>query len=119
MVLLFRTWVLVPAGFISPVIRASVLVVASPVVNLGVSYRVFSSPVVRTSELVLESCTSHEFRNHFRPQWFYYSCSHNLRVLVPEGITSQIISTCVLVPEVIHSLQVYVHYAKNLKISKG
>ena len=101
MVLLFRTWVLVPAGFISPVIRASVLVfgvVASPVVNLGVSYRFFSSPVVRTSELVLESCTSHEFRNHFRPQWFYYSCSHNLRVLVLEGITSQIVSTCVLVP---------------------
>jgi hypothetical protein len=66
--------------------------------NLGVSYRVFSSPVVRTSELVLESCTSHEFRNHFRPQWFYYSCSHNLRVLVPEGITSQLVRTCVLVP---------------------
>ena len=122
MVLLFRTWVLVPAGFISPVIRASVLVfgvVASPVVNLGVSYRVFSSPVVRTSELVLESCTSHEFRNHFRPQWFYYSCSHNLRVLVLEGITSQIVSTCVLVPQGIHSLQVYVHYAKHLRISRG
>lgn len=39
--LLFRTWVLVPAGFISPVIRASVLV-----------FGVVASPVVRTSVLV-------------------------------------------------------------------
>ena len=41
MVLLFRTWVLVPAGFISPVIRTSVLV-----------FGVVASPVVRTSVLV-------------------------------------------------------------------
>ena len=42
MVLLFRTWVFVPAGFISPVIRASVLV-----------FGVVASPVVRTSVLVI------------------------------------------------------------------
>ena len=41
MVLLFRTWVLIPSGFISPVIRASVLVL-----------EVGASPVVRTLLLV-------------------------------------------------------------------
>ena len=41
MVLLFRAWVLIPADFISPVIRASVLVL-----------EVVASPVVRTSVLV-------------------------------------------------------------------
>ena len=72
--LLFRTSVLVSAGFTSPVMRTSLLVLGvftSPVVRTSVLVTgLFSSPVVRTSVLVLEGCIRHEFSTPFGPNGF-------------------------------------------------